>query len=48
MNYTVRIVGNGGRPLEVIYPSDMAIWLLRILLDGKPGLAYNVGESSWN
>jgi len=27
-----------------LYPSDMAVWLLSILVDGRPGLAYNVGS----
>ncbi|MBI4855238.1 MAG: NAD-dependent epimerase/dehydratase family protein [Acetobacterium woodii] len=44
MNYTVRIIGNGEAIRSYMYPSDMAIWFLRILLDGKPGLVYNVGS----
>lgn len=44
MGYTVRIIGNGEAIRSYMYPSDMAIWLLKILLDGKPGLAYNIGS----
>jgi dTDP-glucose 4,6-dehydratase len=27
-----------------MYPSDMAFWLLRLLAEGNPGTAYNVGS----
>ena len=27
-----------------MYPSDMAYWLLRMLVDGKSGMAYNLGS----
>jgi nucleoside-diphosphate-sugar epimerase len=41
---TIRIIGNGLPERSYLYPSDMAAWLLGILVDGKPGLAYNVGS----
>lgn len=44
MNYPIRIIGNGKPVRSYMYPSDMAVWLLRLLTDGKPGLAYNVGS----
>lgn len=44
MNNTIRIIGNGQPVRSYMYPSDMAYWLLRILIDGNPGVAYNVGS----
>ena len=44
MNNTIRIIGNGLPMRSYMYPSDMAHWLLRILIDGNPGIAYNVGS----
>ena len=44
MNNTIRIIGNGLPVRSYMYPSDMAFWLLRILVDGNPGVAYNVGS----
>jgi len=44
MNNTIRIIGNGLPMRSYMYPSDMAYWLLRILVDGHPGIAYNVGS----
>lgn len=44
MNNTIRIIGNGQPVRSYMYPSDMAYWLLRILVDGNPGVAYNVGS----
>lgn len=43
-NKTIRIIGNGEPLRSYMYPSDMALWLLRILIDGKPAAAYNVGS----
>ncbi len=43
-NNTIRIIGNGEPLRSYMYPSDMALWLLRILVDGKPSAAYNVGS----
>lgn len=44
MNIPIRIIGNGLPVRSYMYPSDMAYWLLRMLIDGKPGVAYNVGS----
>ena len=44
MDNTIRIIGNGLPVRSYMYPSDMAFWLLRILIDGNPGVAYNVGS----
>ncbi len=41
---TIRILGNGEPLRSYMYPSDMAHWLLRVLVDGKPSAAYNVGS----
>ena len=41
---TVRIIGNGEPIRSYMYPSDMTVWILKILLDGIPGKAYNVGS----
>jgi dTDP-glucose 4,6-dehydratase len=41
---TIRIIGNGLPERSYLYPSDMAVWLLSILVGGRPGLAYNVGS----
>ncbi|GFO70138.1 dTDP-glucose 4,6-dehydratase [Geomonas limicola] len=41
---TIRIIGNGLPERSYLYPSDMAAWLLAILVDGTPGHAYNVGS----
>ncbi len=43
-NNPIRIIGNGTPVRSYMYPSDMAVWLLRLLGDGKPGLAYNLGS----
>lgn len=44
MGGPVRILGDGQTVRCYMYPSDMAFWLLRILIEGTPGLAYNVGS----
>jgi nucleoside-diphosphate-sugar epimerase len=41
---TIRIIGSGLPERSYLYPSDMAVWLLRILVDGVSGRAYNVGS----
>ena len=43
-NKTIRIVGNGEPIRSYMYPADYAIWILKILLDGKISTAYNVGS----
>lgn len=40
----IRILGDGETVRSYMYPSDMAFWLLRILLDGAVGTSYNVGS----
>jgi nucleoside-diphosphate-sugar epimerase len=42
---TMRIISNGMPVRSYMYPSDMAYWLLRMLVDGKSGTAYNLGSS---
>lgn len=44
MGGPIRILGDGETVRSYMYPSDMAFWLLRILIDGTSGLAYNVGS----
>jgi dTDP-glucose 4,6-dehydratase len=43
-NSTIRIIGNGLPMRSYLYPSDMAVWILRMLVDGTPGVAYNLGS----
>jgi dTDP-glucose 4,6-dehydratase len=40
----IRILGDENTVRSYMYASDMAVWLLKILIDGKPGQAYNVGS----
>lgn len=47
MGGPIRILGDGQTVRSYMYPSDMAFWLLRILVDGTSGLAYNVGSPQW-
>jgi len=42
--HTIRIISNGMPVRSYMYPSDMAYWLLRMLVDGKSGTAYNLGS----
>ena len=44
MNEPIRILGDGQTVRSYMYASDMAFWLLRMLVAGKVGLAYNVGS----
>jgi dTDP-glucose 4,6-dehydratase len=41
----IRILGNGATIRSYLYGSDMAYWLLKILVKGKAGNTYNVGSS---
>lgn len=40
----IRVQGNGNTVRSYMYGSDMAYWLLRLLVDGEIGGAYNVGS----
>lgn len=40
----IRILGDGQTVRSYMYPSDMAWWLLNILVQGKVGTSYNVGS----
>ncbi len=40
----IRILGDENTVRSYMYASDMAVWLLKMLVDGKPGQAYNVGS----
>jgi dTDP-glucose 4,6-dehydratase len=40
----IRVQGSGDTVRSYMYGSDMAYWLLRLLVDGKIGGAYNVGS----
>ena len=41
----IRILGNEGTIRSYMYPSDMAYWILRSLVDGKDGMTLNLGSS---
>ena len=41
----IRIIGNGEPVRTYMYPGDMVVWLLKILVSGKSGVAYNIGSS---
>jgi nucleoside-diphosphate-sugar epimerase len=40
----IRILGDGETVRSYMYPSDMAFWILRILIQGSVGNSYNVGS----
>lgn len=40
----IRVQGNGTTVRSYMYGSDMAYWLLRLLVDGRIGTVYNVGS----
>ncbi|WP_129128406.1 NAD-dependent epimerase/dehydratase family protein [Geomonas oryzae] len=40
----IRILSDGKAVRSYMYPSDMAYWLLRMLVDGGSGMAYNLGS----
>lgn len=41
---TIRILGDEETVRSYMYASDMAVWILRILIDGIVGVAYNIGS----
>lgn len=43
-NKTIRIVGNGEPIRSYMYPADLVVWILKILINGKANTAYNVGS----
>lgn len=43
-NKTIRIVGNGEPIRSYMYPADLVVWMLKILINGKINTAYNVGS----
>jgi dTDP-glucose 4,6-dehydratase len=40
----IRILGNGKPIRSYMYPTDMALWIVTILVQGKVGSAYNLGS----
>ncbi|HRY30143.1 MAG TPA: NAD-dependent epimerase/dehydratase family protein [Elusimicrobiota bacterium] len=40
----IRVLGDGKTVRSYLYGADMSFWLLRILVDGVSGQAYNVGS----
>jgi len=42
----IRILGNGKPVRSYMYPTDMALWILHILVHGTVGSAYNLGSDA--
>ena len=40
----IRILGDGETVRSYMYPSDMAFWILSILINGSVGTSYNIGS----
>jgi dTDP-glucose 4,6-dehydratase len=40
----IRIIGNGEPVRSYMYPSDLVVWILKILVSGKKSTSYNVGS----
>ena len=43
-NKTIRIIGNGEPVRSFMYPADLVVWILKILVSGKSNTAYNIGS----
>lgn len=43
---TIRVAGTGETVRSYLYGADLATWLIRLLLLGRPGHAYNVGSDA--
>jgi nucleoside-diphosphate-sugar epimerase len=43
-NKTIRIIGNGEPIRSFMYPADLVVWILKILISGKTNTSYNVGS----
>ena len=43
-NKTIRIIGNGEPVRSYMYPADLVVWILKILISGKRNTAYNIGS----
>jgi len=43
-NKNIRIIGNGEPVRSYMYPSDLVVWILKILISGKISTTYNVGS----
>lgn len=43
-NKTIRIIGNGEPIRSYMYPADLVVWILKILISGKINTAYNIGS----
>jgi len=43
-NKTIRIIGNGEPVRSFMYPADLVVWILKILVSGKLNTAYNIGS----
>jgi nucleoside-diphosphate-sugar epimerase len=43
-NRTIRIIGNGEPVRSYMYPADLVVWILKLLVSGKNSTAYNVGS----
>ncbi len=40
----IRILGDGETVRSYMYPSDMSLWILKLLADGHAGQSYNLGN----